>query len=195
MNLVKDEMVKREILTQAQDLFKQYGLKKTTMDEIAAACGKAKSTLYHYYKSKEEVFNSVIDMELKNLRIIIKEKVDAVKSIKEKIEMYLLIYHQEILKKINLYRIVKHEMVSLAYAQEQFSKVMNYEKSYITRILEDGYDVGEFTLIEKDEIPWFAEILLAAFFGIVGYSIEKNQNFDTKKMKSAIQLLLPKLFT
>jgi len=40
----KDEIVKNEILFQAQKLFQQYGLKKTTMDDIALACGKAKST-------------------------------------------------------------------------------------------------------------------------------------------------------
>ena len=47
MSYEKGDRVREEILVQAQILFQQYGLKKTTMDEIAAACGKAKSTLYH----------------------------------------------------------------------------------------------------------------------------------------------------
>ena len=37
--------IKDEILEEAQKLFRQFGLKKTTMDEIATACGKAKSML------------------------------------------------------------------------------------------------------------------------------------------------------
>ncbi len=44
MSISKDEIVKGEIVTKAQKLFQQFGLKKTTMDEIAEASGKAKST-------------------------------------------------------------------------------------------------------------------------------------------------------
>lgn len=101
MNLSKDETVNNEILEKAQKLFQQYGLKKTTMDEIAAECGKAKSTLYRYYNSKEEVFSAVIDLELRFLRIAVKEKVDKAHTTKDKIIAYFLEFHQEVLKGIS----------------------------------------------------------------------------------------------
>ncbi len=193
MKLLKDEIVKSEILEQAQKLFQQFGLKKTTMDEIAAACGKAKSTLYYYFKSKEEVFDEVIDLELKSLRILIKEKMDTVSSIRDKVMTYFLEFHKEVLNKLNLYRIVKHELANKAFDQIQFYRIMNFEKAYMVRILEDGYDTGEFVNVDKDNIPWFAELLLAAFFGIVRYSIETDQGFDQKKLELAIQVLIPKI--
>lgn len=193
-NIDKEELIKKEILTQAQNLFKQFGFKKTTMDEIAAACGKAKSTLYHYYRSKEVVFREVIEMELRNLRILVKMKVNGNDSLQEKLMKYLLEFHLQIVNKVNVYRIVKHEMVSDRLADEYFNRIMEYEKSYVVRILEDAYDCGEFTQVSKDEIPWYAELLLAAFLGIVRYSIEPNQAFDQEKLKSAAQLFVPKLF-
>ncbi len=38
------------------EVFKRRGYNDITMDDIAKACGKGRSTLYHYFKNKEEVF-------------------------------------------------------------------------------------------------------------------------------------------
>src|SRR5579871_3875106 len=50
---------KRAILEAATELFSTYGLRKTSMEAIAAAAGVAKATLYAYYTSKEAVFADV----------------------------------------------------------------------------------------------------------------------------------------
>ena len=60
---MEDIDIKNRIIEVAQDIFKKYGFRKSTMDEIAEAAGKGKSTLYHYFKSKEEVFAAVIEKE------------------------------------------------------------------------------------------------------------------------------------
>ena len=153
MNLTKDEIVKKEILENAQKLFQQFGLKKTTMDEIAEACGKAKSTLYHYFKSKEEVFDAVLNAELRSLRIIVKNKVDKIGSVKEKVITYFITYHNEVVSRANLYRIVKHKLLNESIAQKYFKYLMEYEISYITRILEDSFDVDELKGFNKEDIP------------------------------------------
>ena len=53
--LNKDEIIKAKILEGADKLFQKYGLGKTTMEDIAKDAGKGKSTLYYYFKSKEEI--------------------------------------------------------------------------------------------------------------------------------------------
>ena len=60
----KEEIVKDDILKEAQKLFQQFGLKKTTMEDIARSMGKGKSTLYYYYCSKEQIFDAVISKEM-----------------------------------------------------------------------------------------------------------------------------------
>ncbi|RLD78380.1 MAG: TetR/AcrR family transcriptional regulator, partial [Bacteroidetes bacterium] len=60
--LLQDD-IKENILDVAQSIFRKYGFKKTTMDEIAKAARKGKSTLYYYFKSKEEIFAAVIEKE------------------------------------------------------------------------------------------------------------------------------------
>jgi AcrR family transcriptional regulator len=47
------------ILQEAQSLFIRYGVKRTSIDEVARAADIAKGTLYLYYESKEMLFAEV----------------------------------------------------------------------------------------------------------------------------------------
>ncbi len=194
MVMLKDELVKNEILLKAQGLFQIYGLKKTTMDEIAEACGKGKSTLYHYFKSKEEVFDAVIKIELTSLRKVVKEKVDTKTTIKDKILAYFIIFHEEVINKMNLYRVVKQEMKIGSIMQDHFEQIMQFEQDYLSRILIDGYDSGDFTDFTKEDIPWFSKTLIAAFLGIVRYTIESEEGIDKDKLERAAAMMIPRIF-
>ncbi len=46
---------KEEILTEAIKLFKIRGYYHTSMADIAQACGLIKGSIYHYFKSKDEI--------------------------------------------------------------------------------------------------------------------------------------------
>lgn len=194
MNLEKDEIIKNEILLEAQKLFQQYGLKKTTMDEIAAACGKAKSTLYYYFKNKEEVFDEVVLMEMVNLRRSVKNSVEEHKLMTDKISTYIIEFHKQVVSKVNLYRIIKQDQHFEAIAKKHFLKMMQFEKSYITRILEDGFDAGELKEAKREELGWMAEMFLASFFGIVQYGIDKDGFYDEEKMAEFANMIVPRLF-
>jgi TetR/AcrR family transcriptional regulator, cholesterol catabolism regulator len=47
---------RREITYAAADLFDKKGYASATMEDLAAAVGIAKPTLYHYFDSKDEIF-------------------------------------------------------------------------------------------------------------------------------------------
>ena len=50
----KDE--KRDlIMAKAREAFERFGLRKTTMEDIAQGCGLRKASLYYYFKSKEAI--------------------------------------------------------------------------------------------------------------------------------------------
>lgn len=66
---------KEAIVSAAAELFARFGLEKTTMEDIAAAARKAKSSLYYYFQSKEEVFAEVIKREISGLQQCIREAV------------------------------------------------------------------------------------------------------------------------
>jgi len=193
MELSKDELVREEILKQAQGLFRQFGVKKTTMEDIATACGKAKSTLYHYFKSKEEVFDGVILMELKNLRKVVKVRIEEHTSLRDKVNTYVLEFYKEIINKVNLYRIMRYELIHESRARVHFNNIIEFEKSYIGKIMNEGIDSDELTGIGRKEIPFFSEIMLVAFFGVVRYSLERDGVIDLGRLQKVTDILLPKI--
>ena len=45
-----------QILGAAQDIFNRLGYSKTSVDDISQAVGMKKSSLYYYFKNKEDIF-------------------------------------------------------------------------------------------------------------------------------------------
>jgi len=58
MDAKKDELIKAAIIEAARRVFQKWGLKKSTMEDIAEEAGKGKSTLYYYFKSKRKYSTS-----------------------------------------------------------------------------------------------------------------------------------------
>ena len=55
-----EQKAKREaILLAASEQFKQYGYRKTSMDDIAKRMGVSRASLYSYFKNKDDIFRSV----------------------------------------------------------------------------------------------------------------------------------------
>ena len=51
----------------ARQLFAKKGVEATTMNDIAVASKKGRRTLYTYFKSKDQIYMSVVESELKML--------------------------------------------------------------------------------------------------------------------------------
>ena len=54
------EYNRKNILDEARKLFLAGGVEKTSMDEIASAAECSKATIYAYFKSKEEIYYSIV---------------------------------------------------------------------------------------------------------------------------------------
>jgi len=57
----RQENTKKKILDSAFDVFVTNGYKDTTMSHIVRESGLSKGAIYHYYKSKKDLFISLID--------------------------------------------------------------------------------------------------------------------------------------
>jgi len=59
----KEELAKFHrscIITAAERLFLEKGIEKTTMDDISKEADYSKATIYVYFKSKDEIFNTIV---------------------------------------------------------------------------------------------------------------------------------------
>lgn len=59
---------KQEWAAQLMPFFQQKGLKGITMDDIAAALGKSKATVYKYFESREEIIATLISYKLEEIQ-------------------------------------------------------------------------------------------------------------------------------
>ena len=117
--MVDKDKFREKIVLSASKIFSRYGFKKTTMEEIAIALNKGISSIYYYFKSKEEIFEAVIDHEAQVLRN------ELSKVIKSSDDPELI-----------LRRYVKSRM-------RQFEKLSNYYNAIFNR------DLDHFDFIEK----------------------------------------------
>lgn len=57
----KPEERRHEIISAARELFQEQQYEKTTMKDVMDKLGIAKGTIYHYFKSKEELLEAVVE--------------------------------------------------------------------------------------------------------------------------------------
>lgn len=55
------KITKEEIIRKAIDVFQKRGYNATSMSDLAQACGLLKGSFYHYFKSKEELMQAVLE--------------------------------------------------------------------------------------------------------------------------------------
>ena len=190
----KDEIIRFEILIAAQKLFKQFGLKKTTMDDIARGCGKAKSSLYHYFKSKDEVFDAVIDYELVEVRRMVTSDIQNASDLCEAINTYMISFYKNLINKVNIYRIVKQEVLVGNNLLDYFKKIVDYEEKFIEKIINDAIKNGAKFDFDEDTKEVLIEMLVVGFMGIVRYSIELDQDINFEKLERTTNILVKKIF-
>jgi TetR/AcrR family transcriptional regulator, cholesterol catabolism regulator len=58
-----------EILMKVSELFRKYGIKSVTMDDVAKELGISKKTLYQYVIDKSDLINKLMDYEIEGVEI------------------------------------------------------------------------------------------------------------------------------
>jgi len=101
----KDEYRTKIILT-ASRIFSRYGFRKTTMEEISKALKKGKSSIYYYFRSKEDIFEAVVLFEANLLRTQLTTAIKEVESPPEKLRNYIFVRMRAFEKLSNYYNAV-----------------------------------------------------------------------------------------
>lgn len=165
--ITKDELMVREILSTAKELFARHGLKKTTMEDIANAMGKGKSTLYYYFIGKTELFEAVVDEELKNLSRLTRQAINMATTAKDKLKAYVRIRAVIIEKFQNLSAVVYdgifNHIADILKLKEKHDEI---QIELIKEIIKGGVQSGEFRELAEKKIELFSWTLVAAFRGI-----------------------------
>lgn len=147
MNIPARYEIRDQIIEAASRIFSRYGFRKATMDEIARVMGKGKSSIYYYFKSKEEIYEAVVDHEAEYLRREIIRAVSQATDPVQKLRNFVLVRMRTFNKLSNFYNAIRTEVVSHLQSIEKFRKKYDREEIHMLQdILQEGVDKGVFRI-------------------------------------------------
>ncbi len=192
MIAAKDDTIKEEILEQAQKLFQQFGVKKTTMEDIARAMGKGKSTLYYYFCSKEDIFDAVILKEMEEVFSSVSHAVEKAGSAEEKLKAFTLTKIRSLHRKANLYKIVSGEMQdNMRCIKHLHTEYDLRETRLLKEILEFGVGNGEFTRLITKELDILPSVIVSSLRGLErDVFVEGKYTRLVTRMESIVGILI-----
>jgi len=168
VQLTKEEALRERILQAAQQLFQHYGLRKVTMDDIARAAGRGKSSLYYYYKSKDEIFDVVLDREISGIMGRVCQAISQLPTASAQLEAFAPTKVQLLREKTALYSLLYQEIYhhySLDFANSMRLRYQATEITIIEGIIAKGIEQQEFRKLSADEITQTASAITTSLFG------------------------------
>ncbi len=186
---MKIDDTKDIILHVAGKIFAKHGFSKTTIDGIARAAHKAKGSIYYHFKSKEELFQGVVEKEFQTLRSELIKAIDDGKNAKEKLTNYIIVRMKTISDLVNFNEVVKKDYLDyLDFIGEIRKKYDNEEVVLIKSILTGGINNKEFDL---NNVELTAPAILTALKGLeLPFFMEDEYNKLEIRLKELVRLLI-----
>lgn len=186
--LDKDE-VKEAIVNVARHIFSRFGFKKTTMDEIAIASRKGKSSIYYYFASKEEIFQAVVEKEASILKQELIKANNETDSPAQKLKTHVLIRMRTMEKLANFYSAIKDDYLGhLDFIEKIRKKYDQEEIQMMENILAEGVKDGIF---EIDDTSLAAIAIVTA---LKGMEIPLFWGVEEKDLETRLDHLIHILF-
>jgi len=179
MVVEKDE-VRKKIVQDASRIFTRFGFRKTTMEEIASASRKGKSSIYYYFKSKEEIFKAVVEKEADELKEELQEEVSKIDDPIEQLKVYILFRMHKIKTVTNFYNAMKSDYLCHLQFIEKIRKRFDQDEIRILKqILQSGIDGGKFN-IEDPELSAIAIVTAMKGLEIPLFIRKEYGNIETR---------------
>lgn len=159
---------KARILEAARNLFNRQGYAKTSVDDISQMVGMRKSSLYYYFKNKEDLFMSSFKSEWEAQFEVFKKKASEATSAEEKILTYTretLDYYEKVVIEKN---IPVKSLIETRNLYRSFVNDINHAGvKFCQSCIELGQKTGEFCNCDLQEV--------SKTISLVKFSIQYDQ--------------------
>jgi len=153
--LTEEEQQRRrkQIIDASLHLFLENGFHETSMREIAKAAGMGKSTLYDYFKSKDEILISYFENEIQKITANAQKIARQNLSVSDKLKQ-IMEYHLAYLvdKKLFYLKLTVEAQRLALESQQQIQIARHAYQDMLRTLIEEGIQSGEFREIS----PLFA---------------------------------------
>ncbi|OGR07836.1 MAG: hypothetical protein A3K23_06935 [Desulfobacca sp. RBG_16_58_9] len=189
----KKEMVTafrtQEILAAARRVMERHGPETATMEEIAAAAGVAKGTVYLYFQSKDELIQALITQVGEHMLADIEALVAAPGSPPEKIKQVASLLLDYLMRERALFPAYARDLLrgGRDTAKGYWLHLQKMEEKFVTlvtRLFAEGIESGQFIPAN----PRLLTFLLRGMVRAVGYY--QMTEGPEKAVKEALPVLL-----
>jgi AcrR family transcriptional regulator len=152
------------ILKEAERLFRHYGYSKTTVADIADACGMSSANVYRFFASKLEIVEAICNLIASGLEAQLHQIVIAEESASVRLTRFIEIVARHTAETFIQEKKV-HDMVVVAM-EEHWSAIQRHlraREAMLAAIIASGIESGEF----KPQDP--ARAACCVHFALVGF--------------------------
>ncbi|XFA98586.1 TetR/AcrR family transcriptional regulator [Candidatus Izemoplasma sp. B36] len=193
MRITKDPAVrKREIIETAKRLFEENGYNETKVIDITRAINVAKGTFYHYFASKEDVLEEIVNVTLEGFLMFAEQvKADTKLSGLEKINT--LLFNDLLTDEVTQNAVEYLEIPSNRELQEKTAvATINRLTPYIVLFLEQG--VKEGTVLKSDYLTEKVQLILSASHFLIDSGLFPTDSNGNKRRRYVIMNSIEVLF-
>ena len=150
------EARREEILLAAEQMFSQHGFFKTSMAEIAESAQFAMGTVYRFFKSKEEIYISLVEAKVDELLTQLKDATKHGPSAPEKLREVVRVKLSFADQNRNFFRIYVSEWsgfewtVKSAFGDRVWKKYLA-QIDLVANLIKDGIKAGEFRKVNAKD--------------------------------------------
>jgi AcrR family transcriptional regulator len=178
--LVQHEEARTKIIDIARNIFTHFGFKKTTMEEIALATRKGKSSIYYYFNSKEDIFKAVVEKEAEELKAELYKKIADVEDPIERLKVYITVRMRKLNKLTNFYTALKSDYMSHLEFIEQIRKSYDQDEvRVVAGIIQEGIERGKFS-VEDPHLSAVAIVTAMKGLEVPLFINKEHGNFEAR---------------
>lgn len=186
---VREDVLPGQILQAALQLYQKHGLKKVTMDDVSKAIGKSRTTLYYYYKNRDEIFGAVMEQLIHEVMDEMEKAVAEADSPKNKIRAFCLTKIKVSEEKKAFFNAMEagmdeDEISAHAAVMSSFhQRLMQEEAILLKKMLTAGMKQGKIRPMRPKERRMLIFVLLS---GIRGMKRELQRKNDFGDLHAAV---------
>ncbi len=180
---------KETILNEALAIFGKLGFHKTTMADIANASKRGRRTIYTYFKTKEEVYEAVVEREIDKILQTLRGNMEGYESVDEKLSHYINYRISSIINLTKDYDALKIAFINnYSWVEKIRKKLDEEERIMLTQLLRNGSETNHFMIDNLDiSVKSIALIITGVEFMLIK---EDNVETTTVQIKNLQQILL-----
>ncbi|MDP8204537.1 MAG: TetR/AcrR family transcriptional regulator [Candidatus Tenebribacter mawsonii] len=170
---------KQRIIEIAEQLFAQYGFLKTTMEDIAKKVHMGKSSVYYYFKSKDDIFVEVIRQDTLVFQKKLIDAVNITSTPEDKIRAYVTTRMTHLQDLSKFYSTLTDEYLDhYLFVEEVRKDFYDNENIVLKKLLEEGVKQNSF---DVDDVVTISRMISIAIKGLEFSLFVEAKDYDPVK--------------